>query len=405
MESIVGITRVDRVHEAKLRENFAALVGSEPPGDLDACVRGLETHLEKQTPIAQRVQCDVCEGWSDEKLTSCPYCNDEGPQAIVEQAKPAPVSEVQVHEATVIDAAAIEATGVVLEAPKDKKKGGKKDKKTTAEIAESRAPKPMPELPVPSAPIVNVPLAPIVANEKELDAALDRYRKAGEATANSMYLMGVEIAKIHDHLWQQRLEGGKPKYKSWSQFVATELGTMSLAYANRLKAVSVNFTMEQFEKYGATALMAIVASPKEEHARLLNARDAGASTRELQEDVRKIREEKGLPEASESSGESVGGRKQTSKATEAAAAARKARKESAAVSLGLKAESGDVQLFKKPEGETAPHLKAARAMTLEDQPYGKIECINGVTLFLSVIQTPKGLKIHYTTQREEEDEE
>lgn len=405
--SIVGTARIDRVWEAKLRENYVTIVGAEPPKELEDAVRSLEKHVEKNVPEKCRVQCDVCLGWSDEGLSACPYCNDEGPPA---NAAPPPaesgVIEVPaelVKDDTAIDATAIEAGGVSL-AEEPKKGKGKKDKKSAQEIAETKAPKPMPELPKPTAPLVNVPLAPVVANEKELDAALDRYRKASESTANGLYLMGVEIAKIHDHLWQQRLEGGKPKYKSWSQFVATELA-ISVPYANRLKQVAEKFSEDDFNKYGAKALMVMAAAPKEDHAQLMARADQGATTRELDAEVRKIRESKGITvvdEPKEDAGSK--GKRQTQKATEAAAAAR-AKKESAAVTLGLKNATGKVKLFAKPLDPKLPHQKAERARTLDDQPYGKIEGINGVTLFLAVQVTPAGeLEIRYTSQREDDEE-
>lgn len=404
--SIVGSARVDRVWEAKLRENYVSIVGDQAPAELEACIRGLEKHVEKHVPEKCRVQCDVCGGWSDEGLDSCPYCADEGPPANVVPPAESGVIEVPaevVKDETAIDATAIEAGGVSLATEEPK---GKKGKKSKAEIAESKAPRPMPETPKPSAPLVNVPLAPVIANEKELDAALARYRAASESTANSLYLMGIEIAKIHDHLWQQRLEGGKPKYKSWSQFVATELA-ISVPYANRLKLVTEKFTADHFEKYGAKALMVMSAAPKEDHAALMAKADEGATTRELDAEVKKIREAKGITVVDEPKDTASGkGKRQTQKATEAAQAAAKARKESAAVTIGLKAETGKVKLFAKPLDTKNPHVKAERARSLDDAPYGKIEGINGVTLFLAVQVTPAGdLEIRYTAKREDEDEE
>lgn len=406
--SIVGTARIDRVWEAKLRENYVTIVGEEPPKELEGAVRSLEQHVEKNVPEKCRVQCDVCLGWSDEGLSACPYCNDEGPPANVSPPAESGVIEVPaeiVKDETSIDATAIEAGGVSL-AEEPKKGKGKKDKKSAAEVAETKAPKPMPETPKPSAPLVNVPLAPVVANEKELDAALDRYRRASESTANGLYLMGVEIAKIHDHLWQQRLEGGKPKYKSWSQFVATELA-ISVPYANRLKQVAEKFSEDDFNKYGAKALMVMAAAPKEDHAQLMAKADQGATTRELDAEVRKIRESKGIAVVDEPKAEGAGakGKRQTQKATEAAQAAAKARRESAAVTIGLKAETGKVNLFAKPLDAKLPHQKAERARSLDDQPYGKIEGINGVTLFLAVQVTPAGdLEIRYTAKREDDEE-
>lgn len=398
--SIVGSAKIERVWEAKFRESYLSIVGGKPAEDLEDAVRGLEKHIEKNVPEKNRVQCDVCGGWSDEGLSSCPYCADEGPPPVVAPKE----SGVVAIPAEVVQ----EAGGVSLAEEKPKKGGKKGEKKTQAEVRETKAPQPMPAMVKPSAPVVDVPLAPVVANEKELDAALDRYRKASESTANGLYLMGVEIAKIHDHLWQQRLEGGKSKYKSWSQFVATELA-ISVPYANRLKQVVEKFSENDFNKYGAKALMVMAAAPKEDHARLMEAAENGASTRELDAEVRKIREAKGIATLDEPGEEPAGkGKRQTQKATEAAkAAAEKKRKEgSAAATIGLKSETGKVKLYAKPLDEKLPHQKAELATSIDDQPYGKIEGINGMTLYLALQRTPAGkLEIRYTAKRDEDDGE
>lgn len=404
--SIVGSARVDRVWEEKLRENYIAIVGTGAPMRLEDCVRGLEAFVEKNVPENSRVQCDVCGGWSDEGLSSCPYCADEGPPANVTPPKDSGVVLAEVvKDDTAIDATVIEAGGVSLDEPKKGK--GKKDKKSAAEVAESKAPKPMPATPVPSAPLVNVPLAPVVANEKELDAALERYRKAGEVYGVGSYLMGVEIAKIHDHLWQQRLDGGKAKYKSWAQFVQSELG-ISVPYANRLRTIAAKFTKDACEKYGVKMLMIVAAAPKEDHAHLMAKADEGATTRELDEEVRKIREAKGIATVDEpTDAPEAKGKRQTQKATEAAKAAAAARKKetSAAITLGLKSETFKVKMFAKPLDEKLPHQKAERARSLEDQPYGKVECINGVTLYLAIQVTPTGeIEIRGTAKREDDEE-
>jgi hypothetical protein len=47
-----------------------------------------------------------------------------------------------------------------------------------------------------------------------------------------------------------------------------------------------------------------------------------------------------------------------------------------------------------------------RARTLEDQPYGTIEAINGVTIALAIRTTPAGeLEIKYAARRDGEDGE
>lgn len=404
--SIVGVAKIDRVWEAKLRENFLAIVGEAAPKDLEASVRGLEKHVEKNVPEKERVQCDVCSGWSDESLSSCPYCADEGPPNVAPPPAESGVIEVPaevVKDETAIDATAIEAGGVSL-AEEPKKGKGKKDKKTAAEVAESKAPKPMPAIMKPTAPLVDVPLAPVVANEKELDAALERFRKAEKVYGAGSFMMAVEIANFHDHLWQQRLEGGKAKYKSWDQFVRTELG-ITVQYANRLRAVAAKFSQKDCEAYGVKMLMVIAAAPKEDHERLMEKASNGASTREVDEEVRKIREAKGITVVETQEGSAEKGKRQTQKATEAAAAAKRAQKESAAITFGAKNESFKMKLYAKPADPKLPHQKAELAKEIDDLPYGKVEGINGVVLFLAVQRTPSGtLEIRGTFKREDEEE-
>jgi hypothetical protein len=404
---------VDRIWEAKLRENYAAIVGDLAPKELDGVLRGLEGHLEKS--FTCDVQCNVCRGWSPEKLPECPYCGDQGPP-IAAEAKPSDPPAV-VHQAEIVDdgtsidaiavakaAAAIAGADVVVEEP-----AKNKNRKKKSEIAEDKKPKAAPPLPAPSAPIMTLPGAAAVASENELDEALRLYREASTSAANSLYHMGVQISRIHDSLWQQRTEGGKPKYKSWSQFVANEL-TISTNYADRLRSIVAKFSLSHFEKYGAKALIVMAAAPKEDHGRLMDRLDTeNLSTRELADEVRSIREKKGITvvegedEEKKASDEKPRPRP-TKQAVENAAAAR--RQEKAAVAVGFRSSEGVVKMTAKPIKAPHPHEGAKAAFEVSDSPYGKIECINGKSVFLAIQKLPSGqLAIRWSVVEEEGENE
>ncbi len=396
-EPCVGAVRIGNVFESKVRENFAAFVGEVAPKKLELVVRGLEAHFLKGEQD-QLGECDLCGGWSPvAELDACPFCDDVPTENRVEVVA---AEVVENFPETAIDAAALEASGVAL----SEEKPSKRKKLTDAEVAERKAITKAPPVPAPSNPPGFLASGGRIANEKELDESMARYRKASEQGADSLYLMGIEIRRQRDHLWQQRLENGKPKYKTWNQFVAAE-HDISTSLANRTMRVVENFSQAQFHEYGAKALMVLVGAPKEEHAALLAQADGGATTRELEESVRQIRERDGITtiETERSSAAAASGRKIP---TAKAAASRK--KDAAAITLGLKAEQGSIKLLsRKPvEGQYPAKKEEPRAArTIEDMPYGTLECINGVTLYLAVKQRPTGeLEIKWSAKRDDGEE-
>lgn len=422
----VGATNISSVFEAKVRENFAAIVGEIAPKNLEHVVRGLEEHFLKGPPD-KLGQCDLCLGWSPvEDLEACPYCDDTGGEAAA-----IPAEVVDSFPETAIDATKMNISSVgktvdthlgkgkvvfeIESAVNDERplaervvevraeEAGKRKKLTGAEVAEKKAITKAPPLPKPSAPAGFLAAGGRIATEKELDESLARYRAASEQGADSLYLMGLEIRRQRDHLWQQRrLEDGKPKYKTWNQFVLGE-HEISVSLANRTMRVVENFSQAQFHEYGAKALMVLVGAPKEEHAALLAQADSGATTRELEESVRQIRERDGITaiETDRSTAAAATGRKIP---TVAAAKARK--KDSAAITVGLKTEQGTVKLLsrKAPDGQYPAGKKEEEraARTIEDGPYGTLECINGVTLYFAVKQRPTGeLELKWTAKRDD----
>lgn len=371
---------MNKVSACHVRENYAAIVGEVAPKKLDDVVAGLDKHLRGLG--IELGQCDVCGAWSPEvlsdgsKLDACPYCNDGMMSA--PKAPPAP-----------------KPTASLVEISPEQKKAAKKAKAEKAEATPVLAS---------SAPLILAPKGAMKGSQQELDESLARFKEAVHAGADSYYRMGIELKKMRDYLWQQRVaEDGKPKYKSYKQFYETELD-ISHGTEVRARGVVENFTHEQFVKFGAYYLTVMLAAPKKEHAALMERIETGeiASPRDLEKEVSRIREREGVEVIESDSvkeAKAKGRNVPTAAATAAAAKARK--KPSAAVTIGLKSETGAGDVLAKPL-KAGEDPRAAR--TLEDKPYFKIEGINGVTLAIAIKVKPNGeLTYQYTTQRDEEE--
>lgn len=401
--NVIGSTNSDKVYESKLRENFVSITGRIAPKLIEGVIRELEEHFAAM-PASKLLQCDACQGWSSEDLDSCPYCGEGGvvtkdapPPEL--DAAPAETEPAPEEPTTEIDATQIEAAvEVVEEKPQKlvkverKKKEGKGKKKDAPET---------------DAPAIEV--APLTKfTEKDLDDAIARFQVAAERGADSMYEMGLELRKIRDELWQQRTsEDGKPKYKSFHQFVTEEL-KVSKDHAYRMVRVVECFSSEQFRQYGAGVLKVLVAAPKEDHLRLLEQADKGATQKELAEEVQKVREEKGITTIETGTTKQRVAEGKPLPPTAAAAAAKKGAstpkkpREAAAVTVGLKQEQYTIPLFArpaKPGDETGP------ARSLADQPWGKIEAMNGLSIFFAVKEKPTGELVAMVTVKKDDEEE
>jgi hypothetical protein len=135
-------------------------------------------------------------------------------------------------------------------------------------------------------------------------------------------------------------------------------------------------------------LKALIAAPKEEHARLLEKRASGATVEQLQEEVRQIRERGGievLPPVEDRSETDKKKAAQTKAAT--IAAAEKRRKSRATIAVHLEETVGTIDLFAKPNSKDEVPREAR---TMEDQPWGKLVASNGVELVFRMKQTSEG---------------
>lgn len=358
MESIVGTTQIEKVWAAKARENYAAILNEVAPPKLEDVILGLEKHFEAKTPTSQRTQCDICFGWSDENLPSCPYC-DDGKATEVAPPKPAPAP-----------------SAAIVETKRSKSK------------------------PASSAPSLLVG-GRVTLTEKDLDEEIRLFNEDAKISVGGAYRMGKRLIRFRDELWMLRTEEGKPKYKSYNQFVEAELD-MGVGYANKVRRIAEVFTFEQFIEHGPQALKALIAAPKEFHDALLARHKEGATAADIDRDVKEIREKGGIAviETEATKSDAAKARK-TAEASAAAAAARKKEKETAVATIGLKAQQGTIDLLARPakKGE-----EPREAREVADQPFGLIEGINGKKLFLAVKKKPSGsLQIKWTVQDEDDE--
>lgn len=395
-----SVLNMDKVSPISAKENYAAILGVMAPGAIEEVISGLTGHFAKQKEKGtELVTCDNCGGESTLDLEVCPFCGvgEDPPGAVSSASVP---SSIEPSDGTTIDASAIEASGVALDPEPAQAKGKRKkvatEEKTPEEIREAKMVRSAPPTPKPSAPVLTIAGGRrAIASEKDLDDSLARFRAAAATGAVAHYVLGSELARMRDHLWQQRMEDGKPKYKTWHQFVAAETG-VSIGFANKMMRLVENFTQEHLQQLGVKALMIILGAPKEDHAALLSKAEDGATTRELEDEVRQIREQKNIAVVD------AGKPSPTAAAAAASAASAKAKrkeKEAAAITIGMKTEQATVKaLARTKRGEPERVAK-----TIEDQPYAVIECMNDVKLYIALKQRPTGeLEFKVTAKREKE---
>lgn len=214
---------------------------------------------------AKLLECSYCFGRSPEHLKECPYCLE-----IEKTATPASESATKVQH------------------PKEAKT--KMNSETTTQVALAVAGGDVipikGELMTPEdAKKAQAALAKMT--EKDLDKAVATVQTLKGKAAKGMWDLGVEIAKISDgQLWKLRSEDGKPRYKTAEAFVTAELG-MSVPHAWALAEISKKFTADEVLKFGTTKLGLILQAPVELRPAIKEKVEAGASKREVVEEVRR----------------------------------------------------------------------------------------------------------------------
>lgn len=256
----VLFAKVDREYLLKSLKKTGVEVGGD---ETTEALVGIASNAWGKLPETEIGKCDVCEGVSPASLPKCGFCADAEPDA-----KP-------------------KATKATLT----------KTEPTTGIV---KAPAPKDDL-VPSSQI---------QTERELDEAVGEVLRLKSATAASHWDLGSEIGKIYTlKLWELRRDkDNKPRYRTWEAFVAQEL-MMSHTNARSLMDVAKEFPRDRVAALGAKKLGLILTLPPEDQPRLLAAAEGGASKREIEKEVRRVKKEKEFRRPNrESPNEQKGGR-------------------------------------------------------------------------------------------------
>lgn len=422
--TIVGAVLLDRVWAAKLRVNFVALTGGMAPQNVEECARGLERWIEANVPEKDRAQCDVCAGWSDEGLPSCPFCNDEGPPK--EEVFPEITSTTGRRKVSSGDATANESNGGEDMARRYKDGTEWKKPEPTAEHATTAlvptapkveslpiihvekivTPDPSPGLERLAVQVTEILAAPV--SKATLESAWRLAEDCDRVGGICTWSAGVLINDIHERLWQQGVED-----KANFDAVVRQHTRFSPSYARRLMRLA-KVTKEDVERYGASKVMTIVAAPKEEWQKLFSVAEE-MSVRQLDQAVSEIKQaqheakveaanavgaeppkKRGRPKGSGKSQKKreAEGRETALTIAEERIANPEKYPDAAAITIGLKSAKGQVDII-TAEGKPCELSKSLAGSQVT------IDCINGVTLAVRIVKLKSGrYVVRYEAKRE-----
>ncbi len=238
------------------------------------------------------------------------------------------------------------------------------------------------------------------ATVEDLDRAVERVAKLRSEMAVNAWELGHEIAQMHQRklYLQRRDEDGKPKYKSWTQFVSAELG-MTVQHSLLLADVAKAFTRSEVEKYGVSKLSIMIRVSDDKRAELLEAADAGATRNEIQEAAKGHTIERDTGRGGFAGGAEAGaprgkggtkipdekkGRKASKKDTKQAAALGAKGRPAGSVTAVLAQPRMRIPLYVRGSEEK-------RAKKIGDDPVGEVELVNGQKLKIKPALSPSGL--------------
>lgn len=373
MKTVSGVD-LAKVSRTALKKSFEETLKKSADAEIPKLVEELAEHFAKTTKGKDILECSNCGGGSPGDLFPdfCPFCGeaDDGESASPEG------EEERVS-------AAPSATAKVPEAPKSEPKAKKTPvPKTEPKKVEEKA------MEVASAPS---------ATEKDLDAAILKVQASRNAGVTALWTLACELRRIHEQdLWKLRNgEGGKPKYKAFSKFLADEV-ELHERTVYRMIEVTRQFSEDQAKRFGVSILQGLLAAPKEDREEILDKVEAGKvkGTRGVNREVAEIRKRKGVKVVP---GE--GKKKGTRGSAKAAQAASEKAEKRKVVTVAVPAGRKTVKLFARSEKKTDDPKRAKR---LADRPWGKLEATNGVTLFFAIAEDANGeLTLSVEARRED----
>jgi hypothetical protein len=350
MAKVHGVV-IDAV-DSSVMDEFIEQFDLNPEGDSDAeKVFALMEHFKASVPKDDLVKCDDCEGVSDYSLPKCPFCGASDEEEEVEpKPEPEPEPEPESEPKRV--------KKVVGKAPKPAKKAATK-KAATKKPAKKAATKKA------ATTAIEVDSK---YNEDDLNEAVEEANRLYNDVGNAFYKLGLQIQRIHgERLWMLRAgDDGTPKYSSFEAFVKAELA-INRQTALEYLDVARNYAEEDVNEIGYKKCALLLKAkddsvPEATQALLRKKADAGMSFRDLEKEVKRVREEVGLSKRTTGRKEMPAGKAPAKKA------------EALTVASLLKQET--ISLLKSPKKSAGKGN--VPATSLDDEPWGMLELENGV---------------------------
>lgn len=246
---VIGATNRARVFESHARLKFVEVTGEIAPKDIGEIVDRLEKVFSAADP-SKLLQCDKCHGWSTDDLDACPYCGEA--EVVTRDAPPPELTEATPESAR-------------------------------PDSVEAGAP----------AVLAIAPVA-LVSSEDILDSKLAELSAFLQSSQRDYSRACAIVAELHDLHWMQRTEDGRPKYKTFDQFVRDELGMTKQRAYEMLRVHRVGLA-GLAPIIGVSATKMIAAAPAEQQHELIEQAKAGASAREIKAAIGPKREPRETP--------------------------------------------------------------------------------------------------------------
>jgi hypothetical protein len=329
IESGVKLDQVDAkvVKSAYVEAAAACEMMSNPPMQLPdpskldtrQMVANLVNWFRLTTDEDRIVVCDKCGGDSDEKLPTCPYCGTAGVEGEEQETEDRPLVKVSSKDIKAKKLEKSEPSPEEAIEDEPEKLIEEVDPEIEEDKAEEVIDEPEPEpvrvpgrgRPKPAkspkgkskSAIVNSivetdngdddPRVEVIdrgiATELDLDSAVERINSAKLSAATNIWQMGNDLRIIHERsLWRNRLNDGKPAYKSFKDFCKVELD-FSYPHVKRLIAVAEAFPKEVMEKIGVAKCSVMLSLPPAVRKEMVKDADV-KSVAQLSDEAKRLRD-------------------------------------------------------------------------------------------------------------------
>lgn len=341
-------------------------------GSLKQRVSRLSKYYEEHSEDLDIAHCDVCGADSDANLSACPFCGDEGAVADgadgddAESDEPETEEEAEEPEESEVVEAQMGTQQVVTSSSKKTATKVKATKVAAKPKAEAKPNGKAASHAKVAAPVVETTAIAIV-DSTALDEQVQVIREAVLGGAISLHRLGQAATTIvTDNLWKQRAdEQGTPKFRSFKQFCAEELG-MTAVHIYRAMKVAEEFTEADLKLLSGRQVRLMLDVPKESRSEVLEAAKRGEAGSKLSDRANDLRGKAGknaLPEPKK------------------------------AITVAVTQGHTKLKMFKRP---TAAGVKvgdtenATPAKKLADQPWAVLDLSNKVRMMIRVTTNPKG---------------